>query len=489
MAGAAAGVGLVAACSGGIGQSTWLLHHRGDGSPPAADASAWFVADTLNAVPPIATAHAVELTPSSAGGAISVERSPALSRVDPAAGPEPSTKAEIDADLLRWRGEHFGLIDRPGLRAFPNQIRDRLLAAAGLPDPGGEVYLTASPVLAPHATRHGNILMSLAWLQRLEDEDQFAALIAVELAHGLLHQYLDAAGVTIDRGPRAPEGARTPTGATSAAPGDADPAAARVADPGVAVVWGRRQWRDAALLAQDLLVRAGYDPFAIDRLLSLPDFPAQATGWPDSGGLLRELAAYRAVHHPHATPIVPSDAVMRIVRVRAQTALAAYGKAWQAHALMQSAGDAKQARRLARDAVAATGGTALYPNWVAWLCARSGTAESFAAIERAFADTDDLVESVYYVYSSELGRRGRASEALDVAERGARIFGASPQWSALQRRWQVAAAKIAKLERERPAPSATSAPLHADARGDARRDADTGDGTGDGVVLAASVEH
>ena len=442
MVGMAAGVLLLAACSGGIGHSTWLLH-RVDDSPAAQASSGWFVADTLNAVPEVASAYGVELTPASAAVTIGVERTPALSRIDPAAGPDVSTKAEIDADLLRWRGEHFGLIERDDLRAFPNQIRQRLLAAAGIADPGGEVWLTASPVLAPHATRHGHILLSFGWLELLTDEDQFAALIAIELAHGLLHQHLDAVGIAIDR-----------PGRLSADPGAYADTRVQVVDAGVVTRWARRQWRDAAMLAQDLLVRAGYDPLAIDRLLALPSFPAAATGWPETGELLRELAAYRSIHHPQAAPIASHDAVMRIVRTRAEPLLAAYGKAWQAQALLQSAGDAKRARRLAREAVAATGGAALYPNWVSWLAARSGSNESFAAIERAFANIDDLVETVYFVYSAELGRRGRSLEALDVAERGARIFGASAQWSALQHRWQVASAKVVQRERAAQAQAA-----------------------------------
>lgn len=402
---------LLAACTaGGTGPSTWPVS-EGDPSAP-------FVADTLNATPPVAAAIAIHAPAVVTAAAPTIERSTLLSRLVREPGLPPSSDEEVATDLLRWRGEHFGLVAEPTLARFSNQIRARLLNGASLADPGGAVHLTAAPNLAPHPTRHGNLLLSLAWFDRVADEDALAAVIATGLSHVLLRHHLDPAGVAYRRAgvESAPAGQPVPA---------MPPAAARQAsDVGLEPRWQPHQQREAALLAQDLLIAAGYDATAIERIGD-PD-AAQREDW----------ARYRAAHYPSLQPVAPSVSVLRVVQSNAAATRDAYAKAYRAQQALQG-GEEADALRLARESVRALGELAVYPNWVLYLAARDKgrSAEAFGALERAFRSNDDLVEPVYYEYSEALGQKRRFRDALDVAERGHRVFGGSADWLALQIRW------------------------------------------------------
>lgn len=394
-----------------------------------------------------------------------------------------ATAIGVERDLARRRGELFGLVQDHSLHRYVNRLRDDLIKVSGVTDVPGNTYLVATPELQARATADGNIFLSIAWLDNLENEDQLAGLIAHELAHVLLrHHASDAGGRYHKRGVAAYQLAlkiRSQAESSRLSAADVERSeqadlSIKLMDLGIMPVWGRRQEQQADLLANDLLVRAGYNMNGLTEMLAklqafeeattkseeqvneeiqslaATDFKAAlklagatlmrtiSADHPPTGERIENLPGYQDVHYSEAELPTPKVKPYKEATKAASRIIANYRKTYDARRLMLEK-DFRKAYPMAKEGVGPPTRTAVYPNWVLFLAANSmgRQDEAFVALERAYRNPADPVNAVYREYSEALGERRRYGDALTVAERAYKVFDESPAWLPLRIKWLV----------------------------------------------------
>lgn len=81
------------------------------------------------------------------------------------------------------------LVSDSSAEAYANRILKKLKKSSGVKNIPGKAYLTARNYLGAEATANGNIYIDYGTIDHLENEDQFAALIAHELSHVILNHH------------------------------------------------------------------------------------------------------------------------------------------------------------------------------------------------------------------------------------------------------------------------------------------------------------
>lgn len=184
-----------------------------------------------------------------------------------------------DVDYHRAVGS--GLIDAPGLREYLGEILKKLLAVAPVTDLPADVHVRATSIYGAESSSDALIYLNYRTLEVIESEDQAAAILAHELAHVILgHPSADivesmqarllhytALGLAV----YGTVAQRTGSGADMAKQGAGIMAAEAILlklnQAVVGPAWIREQESEADLLGFDLLVRAGYDPKAMEDVL------------------------------------------------------------------------------------------------------------------------------------------------------------------------------------------------------------------------------
>ncbi len=191
---------------------------------------------------------------------------------------EPSLMAiGSEKDLAQERGRHMGFVKNEPLIAWLTGIRDKLLRASEVDEVPGSIQIVANTAYSARATADGNILVSMAWLPDVESEDEIAAIIAHELSHVLLkHQSANFVGLVQKRfqtthqlllGGRMGLNKATQLGVVDRRTLLAAQLSVDLVDKLVMPAWNRRQETEADLLGIDLLIRAGYSPEGMTRML------------------------------------------------------------------------------------------------------------------------------------------------------------------------------------------------------------------------------
>ena len=166
----------------------------------------------------------------------------------------------------------------PVLERYLDDVLHRLLRQSPVSPPEMKAFLTRSTHYGATATPDGDIFVSLGALSEIQNEDQLAALLAQQAAHLLLahfdrRDFVDGwrlrAGSLSSAALMAPDN----RGAAPLSPGslsEAELSAAIAVEAALAkepaqlgASWSARIQDEAAILAVDLLVRAGYAPSAI----------------------------------------------------------------------------------------------------------------------------------------------------------------------------------------------------------------------------------
>jgi Zn-dependent protease with chaperone function len=190
-----------------------------------------------------------------------------------------------ERDVDYHRAVLSGLIPAPGLQQYLNGIVQRLLAGSPVTGVPARVYVKATCIYGAESSGDANIYVNYRTLERVESEDEMAAILAHELAHVILgHPSADIVEDTQARLLRYTNMALAVHGAvaqqygmkqgmaahTAAVVGEA--ALLQLNQAVVGPYWVRSQEEEADLFGLDLLIRAGYDPRAmeasLDRLLA-----------------------------------------------------------------------------------------------------------------------------------------------------------------------------------------------------------------------------
>ncbi|MGH8770307.1 MAG: M48 family metallopeptidase, partial [Burkholderiales bacterium] len=182
-----------------------------------------------------------------------------------------------EKDLARQRGEGLGFVRLETLEKYLIDVRRKLSAKSGVTNVPGKVIVLANPAYAAYSTPDGNVYLAMGWVPYLESEDEVAAIIAHELSHVLLtHHSADMVTQTQKRGQALHElgvGAKMAMNKTTVVTEDDQQDLSTMqlltglVDKVAMPVWGRRQEREADLLAVDLMVRADYSPIAMTTML------------------------------------------------------------------------------------------------------------------------------------------------------------------------------------------------------------------------------
>lgn len=188
-----------------------------------------------------------------------------------------------EKDLNNMRAIGNGLIPENELNTYLNEIKDRLLTAAGIQNYPGGIYIRAAMLQwGAETTPDGNVFINAGTLRNLESEDEVAALIAHELSHALLkHHDTDIVLNTQKRLLTLGEwaaGLQIALNSTKSG-GNAQPSdglTKRLRNAQYLILlnsyvlspsWNRGQESDADRLGVDLLTKAGYNLYAMNNLL------------------------------------------------------------------------------------------------------------------------------------------------------------------------------------------------------------------------------
>lgn len=207
-----------------------------------------------------------------------------------------------EQDLNEFRAGGLGTVPAPALQAYLNSIAARLMASSGLEPIEVQVHLATDIGFGASVTPDGNIFVDLRLVQRFEDEDAMAGVIAHELAHLLLghpnrkrlqnrqEQALVLSDLAIRANRAVAKQSNVDVEVTDESTGrDYQDIAYRLNRDVITPGWGRKQELEADELGTDLLAAAGYDPSALlDYLALLADQAA------DSAGMLDAVVEARA---------------------------------------------------------------------------------------------------------------------------------------------------------------------------------------------------
>ena len=180
-------------------------------------------------------------------------------------------------DLAQQRGQKLGFVRNKEVEAYLGKVRDKLVEKSGVIGVPGKVILTASSDFNAYSTADGNIYMSMLAFQRLDSEDEAAALIGHELGHVLLtHHNSSILSKTQNQAQALYEMGMSVKSELNDKPaqGQKDQRdlmmaeiATQVGDKLAMPAWNRTQETAADYLGMDLLIRAGYSPAAMKTML------------------------------------------------------------------------------------------------------------------------------------------------------------------------------------------------------------------------------
>ncbi len=188
-----------------------------------------------------------------------------------------------DRDLAQGQGRRsrksMGFVNNQDIDAYLNGIHQRLVRASGISEVPGKVKLMADLSQGAYASADGNIFVPISWLLDADSEDVLAALIAHELSHVLFkHQSTEIVASIQKKLQSAHEmllNAQMNINKTSQV-GKSEKNALLAAQVSVSLVdglvmpaWNRRQETEADLLGIDLMIRAGYTPDGMTRMLDI----------------------------------------------------------------------------------------------------------------------------------------------------------------------------------------------------------------------------
>ena len=201
---------------------------------------------------------------------------PMIDRVRPGAY-EPSNEAIGDERDIDDRRVSHGLVPLPWVTQYANRVLGKLKTASGVSGIPGKVLIVANDQLDAGATPDGNIFVSLGYLRSLDNEDQFAALLAHELGHVLLHHhdsswfgrkqkemmsYFEDSALLKNTLENILAGGNGTLGKPYTAGQqetlDRMLLLVKLNDRALQPAWGRRQEAEADRIGADLLIRAGY---------------------------------------------------------------------------------------------------------------------------------------------------------------------------------------------------------------------------------------
>lgn len=191
--------------------------------------------------------------------------------------PEPYRKSNEsigeERDLFEKRIA-YGLVYLPSFSAYANEVLDKLKVASGVTEIPGKVLIAANDQLDAGSSADGNITVSLGYIRSLKSEDEFAALLAHELAHVLLrHHDSNFVGRTQKQLALLLNSAMVVRNAFDKATGNAVSASLsasqrktvgkmelmiKLNDRALHPAWKRGQEYEADRLGMDLVIKAGY---------------------------------------------------------------------------------------------------------------------------------------------------------------------------------------------------------------------------------------
>jgi predicted Zn-dependent protease len=354
--------------------------------------------------------------------------------------------------------------------------------------------ILASPAFAAYSTPDGNIYLSMAWLENLENADEVAAILAHEHSHVLLkHHTSDLISSMQRKGQAFHEigvSAKTAlSGSKSMAKSDAralanEQIAAEVTEKLALPAWSRRQEREADLLGVDLLIRGGYNPGAMITMLeklraweantkesedafwgkmsqAAQTGPGEAVrlayqrvvdavsvSHPKTEERINEVAEYLDRHYADAklpdAKIGPWKAV--VSRPDVIQVMRNYDRAFTARSMLDK-GKLQEAYSFAKVATAGLTATDAYPNWV---LARSADSlgrkrEALEALRRALRAPEpvpQIYEELIFTYE----REGNIASALEWTDKASITFGKSPRWTPTKIRLLRKAGRTAEAE-------------------------------------------
>jgi Zn-dependent protease with chaperone function len=185
----------------------------------------------------------------------------------------------VDVDY--HRAMFSGLVHAPSLERHLNDIAEKLRAQSPVTGIPVRVYVRATSVYGAESSADANIYLNYRTVERIESDDEAAAILGHELAHIILgHPSADivedtqarmlayttmalAVYSTVGRQFGGAQGVGTATGVAAS-----EALLLQVTQGVVAPAWTRSQEEEADLLGLDLLIRAGYDPRAMEAMLN-----------------------------------------------------------------------------------------------------------------------------------------------------------------------------------------------------------------------------
>ena len=184
-------------------------------------------------------------------------------------------------DLNLQRATGLGLVYAPNLDSYLQSVLNRVLAVAPVSNIPAEVHVRASEEFGAMSTADADIFLDLGLVRSMQSEDQLAFVLAHELSHVILGHTsseivkkteqqalaLTELGLAVGAQVRAAQGKGTGGMAHDARLKQQKQALALnslVLSP----AWTRGQEREADLLGTDMLVKAGYNPSAVDEVLA-----------------------------------------------------------------------------------------------------------------------------------------------------------------------------------------------------------------------------
>lgn len=381
-----------------------------------------------------------------------------------------------ERDLAQQRGRHLGFVPNAGIESYLSGIHRRLLTVSGQTKVPGTIQMTADTAYSAYATADGNIFISMAWLPDVESEDELAAIVAHELAHILLkHQSSNLVGLTQKRlqtghqmllASRQAGQSTVPLGRNDQNALLAAQLAVGVIDKVVMPAWNRRQENEADLLGIDLLIRAGYSPEGMGKMLErLRDWEQKnmqatealqkrvkdqqtknldaavknalntllqelAREHPDTDLRLDNTAVYLERHY--AANALPDLTVKSLKTFRSNRQIAPvlinYQHAVRAKRLLQ-AGQAKAAYEQALLGARPPTDKDAMPNWILWQTAKGVGRQQ--AHQKTLQQALNAREPVIEIYREAIATAEQARKydaALKLLDEAERKFGNSPEW-------------------------------------------------------------
>lgn len=187
-----------------------------------------------------------------------------------------------ERDLMLQRANGLGLVPAPQLETYLQSVLQRLVAVSPVTGIPASVHVRASEEFSALSTADADIFLNLGLVRNLDSEDQLAFVLGHELSHIILgHTNTEIVAKTQRQAAVLTELSLAVAGQVRAAQGKSGMSGmvgdSRLKEQNellllntlvLSPAWTRGQEREADLLGTDLLVRAGYNPAAVDEVLA-----------------------------------------------------------------------------------------------------------------------------------------------------------------------------------------------------------------------------